>query len=173
MATLQDIESKAATYANARQALADVVASLEDETVALKKKYLPRIKRWVETTKAKEAELHAAIKESPALFIKPRTQIMHGIKVGYRKANGKIEFEDDEQVVKLIRKHFPEQFDMLVKTTEKPIKKGLEQLSATDLKKLGITVEETGDVVLIKDVTTDVDKLVTALLKEDTEEAEA
>ena len=40
---------------------------------------------------------------------------------------------------------FPDKMDLLIKTTEKPVKKSLEQLAA-DLKRLGVTVEESGDV---------------------------
>jgi hypothetical protein len=102
--------------------------------------------------------------------VKPRTVILHGIKVGYRKATGKIEFDDAEQVVKLIRKHFPDQFDVLVKVEETPVKKALANLTAAELKKLGIEVSDSGDEVEIRDTASDVDKLVSALLK-DYEEA--
>ncbi|MCU1279180.1 MAG: hypothetical protein JWM53_2726, partial [bacterium] len=140
-----------------------------EEQERLARKYMERIKGHVARSKAAQAELRAEIEAHPELFVKPRTHILHGIKVGYRKATGKIDFDDADQVVKLIRKHFPEQFDVLVKTEETPIKKALVSLSAAELKKLGIEVNETGDVVEIKDTTSDVDKFVAALLKDETE----
>lgn len=173
MATLNEIDGKTRTYADARAALAEAVATLQEGIEGLKRKHLGVIKRRVAGARDAQAALHADIEASPELFIKPRSVTLHGVKVGFQKGKDKLEFDDADQVVRLIRKQFPEQFDVLVKTTEKPVKDALQQLSAAELKRLGITVEDTGDVVLIKDTASDVDKLVTALLKEEIEEAEA
>lgn len=173
MATIKEIEGLTKKYADARGALGDTVAALKFEHEQTTRLYLKRIKGEVGKVREAEAALKAAIEESPALFAKPRTQVFHGVKVGFRKATGKIEFDDPDQVVKLIRKHFPDQFDVLVKTTEKPIKDALENLSAAELKKLGIEVADSGDVVVVKDASGEVDKIVAALLKEETEEAGA
>lgn len=167
--TIQEIEVLTKKYADAAGLCADLVAACEHERDQVVRNYTKRIKEAAAKAKQRKAELRAAIEANPSLFDKPRTQIFHGIKVGYRKATGKIEFDDPDQVVKLIRKHFADQFDQLVKVKETPIKKALETLSAGELKKLGIEVSETGDVVLIKDAAGDVDKLVAALLKDDVE----
>lgn len=173
MITLTDIDALTKKYADARAHLADLVASLKHEQEQILRNYVKGIKAQVRTAKAAEAALREAITDAPALFVKPRTQILHGIKVGFRKATGKVEFDDADQVVKLIRKHFPEQFDVLVKTEETPVKKALGNLTVAELKKLGIEVADTGDVVEIKDAAADVDKFVAALLKESGEEIEA
>jgi hypothetical protein len=154
--TLNEIDALTKKYADTRGALTDIVAALKFEQEQVLRNYLARIKGLVKEGKEREAALRAAIEASPELFAKPRTLILHGIKVGFRKASGK-----------LIRKHFPEKFDVLVKTEETPVKKALGTLSAAELKKLGIEVSDTGDVVEIKDTTSDVDKLVKALLKEE------
>ena len=170
MSTLKEIEGKTLKYADARSALAASLAALEDELRQVKRKYLAGIKRQVATAKEARERLHEAVAESPELFVKPRTVTVHGIKVGFQKGKGEIEFDDVDQVVKLIRKHHPDQFDVLVKTSHKPIKKALANLPAADLKKLGIQVAETGDEVVIKDAAGEVDKLVEALLAEEIEE---
>ncbi len=174
MATLKEIDALALKFSGVRSKLAEHVRELNDEVEAAKRRHLAAIKRLTERAAEAQLELDAAIKESPALFVKPKTITLHGIKVGFKKGAGKIEWEDADQVVKLIKKHFPEQTDVLIITKEKPAKEALEQLSAAELKKLGIQVADTGDVVVIKDTATDIDKLVTALLKEAiTEEVEA
>ena len=173
MSTLNQIETKTKTHALAREALAERVRELQDAIEDAKRRRLPGIKRAVEDAKATEAALRAAIEDSPELFEKPRTVIFYGIKVGFQKGKGRIEWDDDERVVTLIKRHFPDQIEALVKVTEKPLKTALAQLSVQELKKLGIEVEETGDLVVIKDTASDVDKLVTALLKEETEEVNA
>lgn len=170
MATLGEIEKLTKEYANARGSLAATVRMLEDKIETIKRQYLPGIKRQVGIAKEKKANLAAAVKDSAVLFVKPRTIIISGIKVGIEKARGIIGWDSDEQVVRLIKKQFPDQEDVLIKTTEKPIKKALANLSVADLKKLGITVEETGDEVVIRPTDSEVDKLVEALLKDDEED---
>lgn len=173
MATMQEIEKKAQHYAEARAVLAAQITALEDEITSLKRRRLSIIKKQVSAAKVAREALYVVINESAELFDKPRTQTFHGIRVGLQKGKGEIAFDDVDQVVKLIRKHRADDFDLLVKTTYKPIKKALANLPAAELKKLGIEVAETGDVVFIKDAAGDVDKLVNALLGDVDEEVEA
>ncbi len=74
-------------------------------------------------------------------------------------------------MVARIKKHLPEQADVLIKLKETPVKDALAQLSAAELKKLGVTVSEAGDQVVVKPVDSEVDKMVDALMKEAGEEA--
>lgn len=172
MATLVKIEESTKQYADSRNALAGEVKTLQDAIEALKRKHLPRIKKLIEAAATKQTALQALVEESPELFTKPRTVIFHGIKVGFEKGKGKMEWNDDDTVIRLIEKNFPDQADVLVKTTKKPVKKALAQLSVAELKKLGVTVEETDDHVVIKSTDSDIDKLVSALLKDDSEDLE-
>lgn len=165
MATIEMIQKKTQQYADARLLLADVVRALHDQMEVSKRDLLPQIKKAVAKARDLEADLLAQIEESADLFVKPKSLSFHGIKIGYQKGKGKLDFDDADLVVRLIKKHFSEQADILIKTTEKPIKDALSQLTAAELKKLSITVEETGDVPFIRDTTSDVDKLVKALLK--------
>lgn len=166
------IEKAAKTLRASRDVLTERAMALQDEIESATKRKLPGLRSAVAAVAQADADLKAAIQQAPLLFLKPRSVVLHGLKLGYQKGKGKIEWEDDAQVVKLVRRHFPEQFDVLCKTTEKPVKDALANLTAAELKKLGITVEDTGDVVFVKDSTASVDKLVKALLKgvEETEE---
>lgn len=170
MSTLIDLERRAKSLANARAVLTGCVTALNDGIDALKRDAMPDIKAAVRGVADQHDKLKALIEENPELFTKPRTVVFHGIKFGYRKGTGGLEFEDEEQVVKLIRKHFPDQFDVLVKTKETPVKTALSGLTVAELKKLGVTVEATDDVVTITATDSAVDKLVKALLKSATEE---
>lgn len=170
MATMGEIEEKTKRYAIARKSLADKVQELEEEITALKKKYLSGIKKAVEVAATYQAELSTAIEESAELFTKPRTLILYGIKIGLQKGKGELRIEDADHVIKLIKKYFPEQEEMLIKITEWPVKSALAQMSVVDLKKLGIEVIETGDQVVIKPTDSEVDKLVAALLKDEIRE---
>jgi len=167
MASLGDIEKLTKAFADGRGQLADRVRSLENEITAIKRRRLQGIKYTVNAVLELQSSLKAALEDSRDLFVKPRTMIFHGVKIGFQKGKGKISWEADAQVVKLIKKHLPDQADVLIKTTEKPVKDALQQLPAADLKRIGVLVEETGDQVVIKSTDSEIDKFVDALLKED------
>ncbi len=59
---------------------------------------------------------------------------------------------------------------MLIATSERPAKEALANLTAAELKKLGISVTDGGDAVFIKPADSAVDKMVDALLKDATAE---
>ncbi|MEN6375350.1 MAG: host-nuclease inhibitor Gam family protein [Smithella sp.] len=170
---LGEIEILTKEFAATREILAERVRKIEDIIAKVRKHRLPGIKSAVNTVIEKQAALKAALEEGRSLFVRPKTMIMHGIKVGFQKAKGKISWADDDQVVKLIKKHLPDQADVLIKTTEKPIKDALANLSAADLKRIGVTVDDTTDQVVIKSTDSEIDKFVEALLKDDTKVEEA
>ncbi|MDZ7920725.1 hypothetical protein [Rhodoferax sp.] len=171
--SIDKIEGAAKTLRAARDLLTERATSLHEEMQAATKRKLPGLRKAVADVVEAEAILKAAIAEAPSQFEKPRSMVLHGLKLGFQKGKGKIEWDDDEKVVKLIAKHFPEEFEVLCTTTIKPVKAALGNLSVAELKKIGVTVEETGDVVFVKDSTAGVDKLVKALLKGAEDEAEA
>ena len=167
-----EIEQHTREFSERHTALATAVEELNGAIEALKRKHLSVIKRRVAAAAEAEAALKDALTESAALFVKPRTVVMHGIRVGFAKGKGKIEFEDADQVVKLIKKYCADMADVLIVTTEKPSKDALQQLDVAMLKKLGCSVDETGDQVVIRPTDSNVDKMVKALLKDATAEQE-
>lgn len=174
MGNLAEIEAATKLYADNRELLALRVEELNTKIEELKRETLPAIKQAAaDTANAKEA-LEALIDSNRHLFRQPKSIIISGIRVGLKKGSGKIEFDDADLVIKRIKKMFAkaEEQELYIKTTEKLRKKPLEDLDAATLKKLGITVEGTGDVVLIKPVDSDVDKIVNAMLKESTGDRE-
>lgn len=167
MSTLIQIDQITKEYATERTKLSERIRFLEDEINTLKRKRLPGIKNSIQTVMEKQEDLKAALEESRPLFEKPRTIVFHGVKVGFQKAKGKLSWNDDAQVIKLIKKHLPDQEEILIKKTEKPSKDALLNLSAENLKKIGVSISEAGDVVVIKSTDSEIDKFVEALLKED------
>lgn len=170
---LTDIEPAARAYADARAKVSEIVTDLNDGIAALKRDSMPALKRALARASEKHDQLKRIIDANPGLFVKPRTVIYHGIKLGYAKGKGGIAFEDAAQVVKLIRKHLPDVADTLIKTTEEPVKGALAQLTVAELKKLGCHVVDASDAVVIKPTDSEVDKLVDVLIKGATEEQAA
>lgn len=169
MSDLTEIEKQAEHYADQRGALAAKMEALEDEIRRVTRKHLPGIRHDAALAAASHARLKGMIDGARHLFKRPRSVIMSGIRCGVQKAKGKLEFDDADTVVGLIKKHLPDEAETLIRTTETPNKTTLAEVSAKDLKRIGVKVTNDQDVVLIKPADSNVDKLVDALLKENDE----
>jgi hypothetical protein len=172
MANMEQVEMATAVYAAGRAILEKKVMALKAEEDKLKKKHLPMIRVALNAAKVKYGMLLDMIQANKDLFKRPKTVIFNGIKVGFRKQKGKITWEDDAQVVRLIRKHFPDQESVLIITTETPSKEALEALTAADLKKIGVRVGDDEDKPVIKNADSELDKLIDALFKDEERERE-
>lgn len=172
--TMERIEQLARTYAVQRGGLVELVNGLHNEIERAKAKYLASIRAGVAATKDAESALQVAIERAPDLFVKPRTVTLHGVKLGFQKGKGGIEFDEAEKVVARIERVYAEDdtmLEQLLRVKKSPNKEALEALDVASLKRLGCTVREAGDQVVIKPADGEVDKLVAALLKDDMQEA--
>lgn len=165
MATVREIEELAQKFAARRDALVGSMMAFREEQSMLERKHFGRLRRLVVATREAESVLLAAIEQSPEHFDKPRSVIFHGIKLGYRKGTGKLEMDDVDRTVQLIRRHLPDQVEILIETKAKPVKPALLQLDAATLKRIGCTVEDTGDVAFAKPIDSEVEKALKALVK--------
>lgn len=164
--TLSTIETLTKDYAAARAVVAERVNALDAEVREIHRRKVPGIKTASAAAKDAQAKLVEAIKSAPELFMSPRTLTLNGIKVGYQKGKGKLDWEDDERVVALIRKYIPEHADVLITTTYTPSKDALRNLDVRTLVRLGVTSEDAGDNIVVRASDSDVDKLVAKILKE-------
>jgi hypothetical protein len=168
--TIAEIDALAKVCADARKLVAERVTALEDETTLARNRRLPGIKSAVATAKEAESRLEVAIAATPDLFENTRTIVVHGLRVGFAKGRGKIEWADEQSVVDKIKKLFPDQAKVLIKTVESVRKKALGALKTDELRRLGCVVREAGDHVYIAPVDDAVSKLVDRLLKDETAE---
>lgn len=165
MTSLAEIGPAIKADGEARQLLAERVATMKAALDALHREHLPGIKRALNRVAEIDARARALIEQAPQCFVKPKTMVMHGMKFGFEKGKGKVTFDKPDAVVARIKKLLPEQTDLLIHTEEKPNKETLAKLPAADLKKLGCSVISAGDQVVLKPTDGAVDKLVAALLK--------
>lgn len=165
MDAMSEIERRTRHFSVAHEMLRERVRKLEDEIEAAKRRLLPGIKSAVQQAAEKKAALRAEVERHPDLFERPRTVVLHGIKVGMQKGKGGVEWDDAGSVVGRIERLMPDQAEGLVTVTKRPNKSGLQQLTATDLKRIGCRLVNTGDEPVIKPTDGDVEKVVEALLK--------
>lgn len=166
MADMSEIEALTQEYSSARIALCDKVETVNQELTAVKRRYLKALRALSDKALSARADLSAGIDASRDLFVKPRTRVLHGVKIGLAKNKGWFETDDEARTIKLIRKHMnPDTAALLVKVTEKLNKAALDELDAADLKRIGVRLQGGGDELVIRPADGDVDKLVNALLE--------
>ena len=68
MTTMQEIDRLAQDYAAAREALAGTKMALDEEAAAIKRKYIGRIRKLVETGKVSSSAVHRAAEDLKAQF---------------------------------------------------------------------------------------------------------
>jgi len=165
------IESQTKKYSEAYSELTDSITKMEQEVEKARNKYMPDIKAGVAKIKAAGEKLHESIDENKDLFVKPKTQIFHNIRVGFIKGKGKKEFDNDKTVA-LIHKHYPDKEDLLIQVEEKVISKAIEQLPAADLKKIGVNIVDAQDEIVIRPVDSEIKKVIDKIISEITNEEE-
>lgn len=172
-AALDAIDLLAKDYTTVREVLAERVASLESELHQVRNRRLPGIRSALAIAKTAQDDLQRVIAAAPSLFIKPRTFTLHGVKVGFQKGKGKLTWADDARVIALIEKHLPDKAEILIVTERKPSRDALANLDGADLKRIGVTIEEVGDKIVIKAADSDLDKVIAKILEEGAKETEA
>ena len=161
------VERAATYYSECRDALRERVDALQQEIDEVRRRHLSGIRDAVRVTAEARDDLQAEIEAHPELWSgRRRTVVIRGVRVGRMKGTGRLVWDDPQRVVDLIRHHFPDQAETLIKVKAEPVRKALQQLSVADLQRIGVTVEGTDDQVVIKPTDSEVDKLVDALLRD-------
>jgi hypothetical protein len=166
-ADLITIEKGALKVRKENDELAALANELEERLTATKRELMPKIRRALERLQASSAGLMAEVQASRHLFEAPKTQVFHGIKVGWPKSRGGLEIVDEARTIERAEKLLTEeQVAMVVKVTKEIRKKALSVLSVDVLKKLGVNVRDAGEYPLVSITEGDVLEAVRALLKD-------
>lgn len=180
MATdLAAIQKRAASLSAYRDKLSALFMTLQTNLDTVKNGSLAEIKAVARQVAKEHNELADVIRAHPELFDRPRTYVVDGIKFGMHKQAGSLDWEDDARLIKRIRALVdqgamtPEQADLCINTTEKPVASALAQLDDALLKRLGVTLEGAGDEPLIKSVDSTIEKAVTSVINAAIKEANA
>lgn len=176
--TLADAERGCALYDATCTEMETIIADLEKELGEVKHKYMAALKRKVGQVARCEAELTQIIEASPELFAKPKTMILHGVKIGFTLSKGSVEFDDDDEqnVVRRIQAlcgctdefktddTFVGRESEFIRTKFAVNKVAVSRLSAEDLERIGCRIDGAGDVVCVKRVAGDVEKIIDKMI---------
>ena len=166
--TLEGIAGLCKSFTDARERLADTTEAIREERRRAVRRRLRVLKARVAEVSVARDRLREAVSENPALFERPRTRALEGVKVGYRKQPGRVEC-DEERTIARIRKLYPDREADLVRVRESLNRSALKNLDARTLASIGATVIQVDDQIVIAAANDDLDKLVDALLSDEQE----
>ena len=170
--SMEGIVALARTFAAARattEALADEIKAAQRKAAQGR---LRALRNRIAEQAASEETLRAAILARPDLFVSPRTITVDGIRLGLRKQPGAIALDDEAQTIERLRARFPGRAEALIRIRETLDRAALRKLPAGELAQIGVTIEKATDDVVIAAASSDLDRVVAALL-DDHSSAEA
>lgn len=165
---LDDLETLAASFRGARDDLRALATDANSELERIKQTHLPALRRAIAAVAEAESTLRDAVRaSSPELWAKARTRTLHGVRIGYQKQRGKVEVVDEARTIARIRELLPaDQAALLIRVREAVHKPGVYDLTGGDLKRLGIRISDDTDAVVVKDLASELDRAIEALLTE-------
>jgi len=163
---LRAVEMLAHSMRQRLDAAAQLVAEHDAEVALIRDKYAPRVRRFAAEIAGAKRALTAAIEAARGLFLHPRakskTEVLHGIQVGYKSAGGKWVWPDEATLVARVKERLPERAADLIRTTETVL---VSTLTEAERQVLGIHYDPPRDVVVVAEKGGSVEKAMEALVR--------
>lgn len=169
---LSDIEKAARDFSAKSKVLRNYHEQLNSEVDAVKSKYLECIKAASVEAGESYQMLLTLINDAHDLFKEKKSMTVSNVKFGYQKKKGKIEIINEDATINKLKELYGDNAALYINTKLSVVKKALDSLPASDLKKLGINIVQDTDVAFIKITDDEVQKLIEAMVKESAKVAE-
>lgn len=169
---LSDIETAARDYATKSKTLRNYHEELESEIDKIKSKYLENIKTASIEAGESYQMLKTLVEDAPDLFENKKSMTISGVKFGYQKKKGKIEILNEEATIEKLKELYGDKADLYINTKLSIVKKTLDTLPASDLKKLGVNIVQDTSVSFVKLIDDEIQKIIEAIIKESAKGAE-
>ena len=169
---LSDIERAARDFSAKSKTLRNYHEQLNSEVDAIKSKYLESIKAASIEAGESYQMLLTLINDASDLFKDKKSMTVSGVKFGYQKKKGKLEIINEDATIAKLKELYGDNASLYINTKMSVVKKALDSLPASDLKKLGINIVQDTDVAFIKLTDDEVQKLIEAMIKESAKVAE-
>jgi hypothetical protein len=170
-AAVAHLEQLAKTYRQSLDILAHRVTVLNAAVQAAQDRHMPDVRLAIAAALDAQAKVIAAIDQRRDLFVKPRSMTLCGIKLGIGKQRGRTKWPKTEKLLAAMKRVFsPATYKGFVVAKEEPNKAALANLPAPELKKLGVTIVDTGDAVFAEPAKSTIDQQVAQLLDDAADE---
>lgn len=170
MMTHQELEGMAAELATAVECRQRLTVALRQRLLAVAAELAPALREAAGAERDCCDALLEAVRGAPDLFAKPRTRTVHGIRYGWQLGKPSIEIADEAKTIKRIRETVnAAQQELLIRVTERVDRRAVLDLTAADLRRLGIRQLPGEDLPVVSLPKDGVDRLVETLLAEQAE----
>ena len=167
MHSIEDIEALARLYGRLARELTKVGTEMDAALTDLAEPWVRQLRCLAPRVAAAREQLEAAIAAAPECFVRPRSLVIDGIKLGLQKQRGKVTFADETATIGRIRRQLPEaQAELLLRVQESVHKPAVYDLSVADLQRLGITVADDSDQPFARVAESEAQKLIAQLLRQ-------
>lgn len=165
---LSKIRDAAQVLAARHRVLTDLAAAQQAQIAQAIEPITRQFRGAIDAAAAEEAEalaeLQALVEAAPALFVKPRSITVDGVKAGFRKEEDSLDWNDEAAVIARIENLLPESADLLIRTETTLVKDALGQLSDAHLQRIGVRKVLGADKAFVAIGESDLDKLVKTIL---------
>ncbi len=169
---LSDIEQAARDFSAKSKTLRNYHEQLNSEIDAIKSKYLEDIKTASVEAGESYQMLLTLINDASDLFKDKKSMTVSGVKFGFQKKKGKLEIINEDVTISKLKELYGDNAVLYINTKSSVVKKALDNLPASDLKKLGVNIVQDTDVAFVKLTDDEVQKLIEAMIKESAKVAE-
>lgn len=165
---LSKIRDAAQVLAARHRVLTDLAAAQQAQIARAIEPITRQFRGAIDAAAAEEAEaladLQALVEAAPALFARPRSITVDGVKAGFRKEEDSLDWNDEQAVIARIENLLPESADLLIRTETTLVKDALGQLSDSHLQRIGVRKVLGADKAFVAIGESDLDKLVKTIL---------
>ena len=164
-AHLTNYERAAFDLEGAQTLLTETYLKMQNCIAAVEGEYLPEIRKLAGLVARRRAALLANVAEHPADWERPKSTVLHGWKLGWRKQPGTLFVDDEPSVIAKLRAVLKAAAAPLIRVKESLDKAALRDQPADVLAKCGVTLAADTDEPFVTRVGGDVEKAVADLLK--------
>ncbi len=169
--TKEELKALTGKFAAAYSDLSSFATEINDALEIIRRQNIAKLKKLVEAAKTAKHDLANAIDRGQGLFVSPRTMVLDGIKIGLKKQKKKHVVSDEPATIAAIKRLMSEQASILVGQVEALNLAAVKALTPKELEDIGITIKGGKDAIVIKCLASNVDKVVAALMGDETKEA--
>lgn len=163
--SIEELEPLAKQLDKLRQDLQARLQTCGDELRVVARRHDEKIRRALELVAQARTELLERVAEAPELFVRPRSFVTNGVRFGFQKEKGSLVWDDTARVIERAEEFLSqEQYDFVVQQQLSLVKPALQQLSAQELRKIGVRLEGAGDVAYVKFVGSNLERWAEGML---------
>ena len=162
--THESLRGLAEEYSSAVVARQGLVAATRARLAEVAREMAPALREALGAERALREALIEAVSAAPELFERPRTRTAGLVQYGWRTGKPSLDIPDPQATIRRIEALPDGQAELLLRRTTAIHKPGLLDLTAKDLRRLGVRQIDAEDAVVVKTIKDDTDKLVDTLL---------